>query len=200
VDVSVTRTVFRFDELSQDAQARAVEVLRDQAWECLDSEMITEDLSLRFAWAAAKDESGPYSRKQLAAKYGIGISWSVSYSQSDYAAITGTLHRADTPYLSWPEGVCRISLKDGRASSWPEYVVVYDEHGDEGDWEWHGPRYDAACDMISNLNGELYRWARQTCEDYTATAYVVDQHQYSGVPYQWNEDGTQAPAMFWREA
>jgi hypothetical protein len=200
VNVSVTRTVFRFDELSEDAKWRAIGILREQAWECLDSYLVAEDLTGRFAWEAAHDESAPYSEKQLLAKYGIGIEWSVAYSQSDYAAITGTLDKADTPYLSWPDGVCRILLTKGRASSWPEYVVVYDEHGEEGNRERGGPQYDAACDMISDLNGELYQWARQACEDYTSVEYVVDQHLESGVPYQWNEDGTQAPAMFWREA
>lgn len=200
MDVSVTRAVYRFEELSEDAKWRAIEVLREQAWDDLDSDMVSEDLTTRFAWEAAHNDGGPYTAKAFRDRFGIDITWSVGYSQSDYAAVTGTLYRSDAPYLAWPDGIACIRLTRGAGCSYPSDVYEMDENGEEGSHVRDSRILEAAATFIYDLNQNIYEWARQACEDYTSTDYVIDQHQASGVPYQWNEDGTQAPAIFWRES
>jgi hypothetical protein len=191
----VTRPVFRFEELSPTAQDRALEVLREQAWECLDSDMVSEDISFMFAMTAnSKWDQGVLSVKELKDKFGVRIYWSVSYSQSDGGQIEGYLDRDICPDLKWPNDVRAI-----RASSNNFYgstildVFVGDEYDDareQSDW-------DAAREMVDNLNGDIYQWARTACETYTSAEYVMDQYQDSGLPYQFDEDGNQAPMMFW---
>jgi hypothetical protein len=46
--VTATRDVYTYDELPPDAQKRALELLRNEAWESLDSDMVTEDLSAEY--------------------------------------------------------------------------------------------------------------------------------------------------------
>lgn len=200
MDVSVTRAVYRFEELSEDAKWRAIEVLREQAWDDFDSDMVSEEITTRFAWEAAHNDGGPYSRKAFRDRFGIDIEWRVGCSQSDYAAVTGTLYRSDAPYLAWPDGISAVFIKNGRTWSWATSASATGEDGGIGEAIYHGPMMEAAQEFVRNLNHTIYEWAQQACEDYTSTDYVIDQHQASGVPYQWNEDGTQAPAIFWRES
>ena len=197
MDISVTRAVYRFEELSEDAKWRAIEVLSEQAWDDLDSYMVSEDLTTRFAWEAANNDGGPYSRKAFRDRFGIDIEWSVGYSQSDYAAVTGYLDRVECPHLAWPNDVRAIRV---RSNNYHGSTVVDVFVGDDYDYAREQADWDAASEMIANLNRTIYKWARQACEDYTSTDYVIFFIQASGVPYQWNEDGTQAPAIFWRES
>lgn len=191
----VTRTVYRFEELSDDAKERAIEVLRQDAWECLDSDMIAEDIAGRFAATAnSKWDQGVLSVKELKDKFGVRLYWDVSYSQSDGGQIEGYLDRDICPDLAWPNDVRAIRV---RSNNFYGSSVVDVFVGDEYDYAREQSDWDAAREMVDNLNGDIYQWARTACEDYTSIEYVVDQHQYSGLPYQWNEDGTQAPATFW---
>lgn len=195
MDVSVTRAVYRFEELSPTAQDRALEVLREQAWECLDSDMISEDVAFMFAITANnKWDNGVLSKKELKDRFGVRLYWSVSYSQSDGGQIDGYLDRDICPDLAWPNDVRAI-----RASSNNFYgsTVVDVFVGDDYDYAREQADWDAARDMIANLNGDIYDWARKACETYTSAEYVIDQYQDSGLPYQFDEDGNHAPAMFW---
>jgi len=195
MDVSVTRTVYRFEELSEDAKWRAIEVLREQAWEYLDSDMIAEDVAFRFAAAAnRKFEGGVLSVKELKDRFGVRIYWSVSYSQSDGGQIEGYLDRDICPDLAWPDDVRAIRARTNNFYG-SEIVDVF--VGDDYDYAREQEDWDAARDMIANLNGDIYDWAREACETYTSAEYVIDQYQDSGLPYQFDEDGNHAPMIFW---
>lgn len=197
MDVSVTRAVYRFDELSDTAQQRALEVLREGAWECLDSDMIAEDIAGRFAYEANnKFDEGVISVKELERRFGVRIYWRVSYLQSDGAQVAGYLDRDICPNLAWPNDIRAIRVTGNRFHGSTIHDVFV---GDDYDYAREQADWDAAGDMVNNLNHTIYEWARQACEDYTSAEYVIDQHQASGVPYQWNEDGTQAPAIFWAD-
>ena len=79
--ISATRDVYTFAELSPAAQDKALENLSNVAWECLDSDMVSEDINGEFIYRATNGDGGVASRKELFDKYGIRIYWSVSYSQ-----------------------------------------------------------------------------------------------------------------------
>jgi len=198
MDVSVTRAVYRFEELSPTAQDRALAVLRWQAWECLDSHMVSEDIAGRFAETADSNyEGGVLTRKDLKDRFGVSLYWSVSYSQSDGGQIEGYLDRDICPNLAWPNDVRAIRA---RSNSYRGSTVVDVFVGDDYDYAREQADWDAARDMIANLNGDIYDWAREACETYTSAEYVIDQYQASGLPYQFDEDGNHAPAMFWEES
>ena len=191
----VSRTVYRFEELSPTAQDRALEVLREQAWECLDSDMISEDIAFMFAITANnKWDNGVLSTKELKDRFGVRLYWSVSYSQSDDGQIEGYLDRDICPDLAWPNDVRAIRVQtNNRHGSTVVDVFV----GDDYDYAREQADWDAARDMIANLTHTIYKWARQACETYTSAEYVIDRYQDSGLPYQFDEDGNHAPTMFW---
>ena len=192
--VTVTRDVFTYDELEPDAQRRALEKLTTEAWECLDSDMVAEDLAGYFDMLATGSDGAVLSRKELETKHGVRIFWSVSYSQSDHASIEGKLHRSDTPNLAWPEGVtyARVSSRNYGGSR-VECVETDDEAYIE-----HGDLYDATQQMVNDLNRKLYVYARQQIEGYTSEDYVLDAYRdIYELTRRFTIDGDYAPAAFW---
>lgn len=194
--VTATRDVYTYDELTPDAQQRALEKLRNDAWESLDSDMVAEDLAGYFSMLAAGTDGTVFSRRELENKYGVRIYWSVSYSQSDHASIEGKLNRSNLPNLAWPEGVtyARVSSRNYGGSR-VECVETDDEAYIE-----HGDLYDATQEMITKLNGQLYRFARQQVEAYTSEDYVLDIYRdcYE-LTRRFTEHGDYAPAAFWTD-
>lgn len=191
----VTRPIFRFEELSPTAQDRALEVLMQVAWECLDSDMIAEDIAGRFAATADRNyEGGGLTKKGLEERFGVRLYWDVSYSQRDGGQIDGYLDCATCPDLSWPNDIRAITV---RSNNFYGSTVVDVYVGDDHDYARSLADWDAARDMIANINSDIYDWAREACETYTSAEYVIDQYQASGLPYQFDEDGNHAPMMFW---
>jgi hypothetical protein len=192
--VTATRDVYTYDELPPDAQQRALEKLRNDAWESLDSDMVTEDLAGYFDMLATGSDGAVLRRKELETKYGVRIFWSVSYSQSDHASIEGKLNRSDMPNLAWPEGVtyARVSSRNYGGSR-VECVETDDETYIE-----HGDLYDATQQMIDDLNRKLYRYAKQQIEGYTSEEYVLDIYRdIYDLARRFTIDGDYAPAEFW---
>ena len=192
--VTATHNVYTYDELPPDAQNRALEVLCNEAWESLDSDMVAEDLAGYFDMLATGSDGAVLRRRELADKYGVRIFWSVSYSQSDHASIEGKLHRSDLPNLAWPEGVtyARVSSRNYGGSR-VECVETDDEAYIE-----HGDLYDATQQMIDDLNRKLYRYAKQQIEGYTSAEYVLDAYRdIYGLTRRFTIDGDYAPAAFW---
>ena len=192
--VTVTRDVFTYDELEPDAQRRALEKLTTEAWECLDSDMVAEDLAGYFDILATGSDGTVLRRKELETKHGVRIFWSVAYSQSDHASIEGKLNRSDMPNLAWPEGVtyARVSSRNYGGSR-VECVETDDEAYIE-----HGDLYDATQQMIDDLNRKLYRYAKQQIEGYTSAEYVLDAYRdHYGLTRRFTATGDYAPAAFW---
>jgi hypothetical protein len=193
--VVATRNVFTYDELTPDAQQRALEVLCTEAWESLDSDMVAEDLNSHFIYLATGKYEGVVSRKELADKYGVSIEWSVSYSQSDYAAISGKLHRSDLPNLAWPDDVIYARIHStNHGHSRVECVET------DGENLYHGPLFDATQEMITQLNSKLYRYARDTCETYVGPEYVLfTYNECHELVRRFTDEGEFANTAFWTD-
>lgn len=193
--ITATREVYTYDELAPAAQTKALENLQNSAWEHLDSDFIAEDIAGYFIYLATGNDSGALSKKQLADTHGVRIYWSVSYSQSDHASIEGKLHRSDLPNLAWPDTVnyARVSHHQNYCGSRVECVETDDDAYLE-----HGELYDATQNMVNDLNRRLYRYARQTCEGYTDSDYVLNEYRdIDPMPRKFNDDGSYAPVQFW---
>jgi len=193
--VVATRDVYTYDELTPDAQQRALEVLCAEAWESLDSDRVAEDLAAHFIYLATGKCEGVVSRKELADKYGVRIFWSVSYSQSDHASIEGKLNRSDMPNLAWSEGVtyARVSSHNYGGSR-VECVETDDEN------LYHGPLFDATQEMITELNSNLYRFARQQCDAYTDKEYVLTTYnECHELVRRFTDEGEFADTAFWTD-
>jgi len=195
--VVATRNVYTYDELTPDAQQRALETLCAEAWESLDSWQVAEDLNGWFVYEATATTPGCLSNKELLDKYGVNILWSVSYSQSDHAAIAGFLRRSDTPNLAWPEGVdyVRVVTTGYGNHSYPEYVGTADEQEIYG-----GKLFQETADMIQNLNRKLYRHARDICDAYTDKEYVLTTYnECHELVRRFTDEGEFADTAFWTD-
>jgi len=193
--VVANRNVFTYDELEPDAQQRALEVLGTEAWESLDSDLIAEDLNDWFVYEATGTHPGGLTKKELLYKYGVRIYWSVAYSQSDYAAIEGKLHKSDTPNLAWPDDVIYARI---HSTNYGHSRVECVETDDEN--LYHGPLFDATQEMITQLNSKLYRHAHDTCEAYTDKDYVLNAYSecYEAVR-RFTDEGEFADTAFWTD-
>jgi hypothetical protein len=193
--VVANRNVFTYDELEPDAQTHAIHNLCEQAWVSLDSDLIAEDLNSHFVYLATGKCEGVVSRKELADKYGARIYWSVAYSQSDHATIEGKLYKSDTPNLAWPEGVTYARI---HSTNYGHSRVECVETDDEN--LYHGPLFDATQEMITQLNSNLYRFARQQCEAYTDKDYVLNAYSecYEAVR-RFTDEGDFADTAFWTD-
>lgn len=192
--VTATRDVYTYDELPPDAQQRALEQLRNDAWESLDSDMVAEDLAGYFDMLATGSDGAILSRRELETKHGVRIYWSVAYSQSDHASIEGKLNRSDLPNLAWPEGVTYARV---RSSNYGNSIVECIETDDDAYIE-HGDLYDATQEMITKLSRKLYNYARQQIEGYTSAEYVLDAYRECyELTRRFTIDGDYAPAAFW---
>ena len=201
MEITRTRDVFTFSELSPDAQEKATELLCADAWENLDSDMISEYLAGHFAYLADGNDCGVMSVKQLADKYRVRIYWSVSYSQSDDAQIDGVLSRDYHPNLAWPDGIHTIRVSTN-TYSWSRATDVYeiDEDGSEGR-HTHDPKLiEAANEFVLDLCQRLYRAARNECEHATSKEYVLDAYaNYYGLTRRFTAEGDNAPFEFWSD-
>jgi hypothetical protein len=194
VIITRTRDVFVFDELSYEAQQNALGVLAQDAWENLDSADVSDSLAGVFlTWATGEPQYGEITAKQLTEQYGVRIYWSVGYVQSDHAAIEGKLHRFDLPKLSWPDGVTFARVHSTNlGNSRVELVET------EDDTLYHGELFDATVEMITELNGDLYRQARDHCESMADPDYMLEligDH----LPRRFTAEGQFAPYEYWSD-
>jgi hypothetical protein len=194
--ITVSRTVFTLDELEPAAREKAIQALRDDAWETLDSDMIAEDLAGRFVQMATGEWVGATSKKQIQDKYGIVIYWSVSYTQSDDAQISGTLDAETSPNLDWPDGVRMIAIRSNNYTG--STVTWVDTDDDERHYD--GQALADAQQMVNNLNNQLYRDVRMIVESYMTDGWVVSEYETHELQRRFDENGKYAPAMFWAEA
>lgn len=194
--ITVSRTVFTLDELGPAAREKAIQALRDDAWETLDSDMISEDLAGRFVQMATGEWVGATSKKELKDKYGIVIYWSVSYTQSDDAQISGTLDAESSPNLDWPDGVRMIAIRSNNYTG--STVTWVDTDDDERHYD--GQALADAQQMVNNLNNQLYRDVRMIVESYMTDGWVVSEYETHELQRRFDENGKYAPPMFWAEA
>lgn len=198
--VTATMEVFTLDELDDSAKDHATELLCRDAWESLDGDMIGEAVAGTFAWHASGEYSGVISAKRLRDEYGITLSWSVSYSQSDGATISGTLSRDTSPNLAWPDGIHTVRVRGN--TTWGGICTdVYgiDEDGGEGSHVYEARLIEAANDFVMELCQRVYRWCRDEIEAHTDPKYVLEMFQEYELQRRFRADGSYAPVQFWCE-
>ena len=89
-----TITRYSFDELSPEAQALAVQNERNDLYNNIPEEFISEDMREQLAQELGSDDYA----------LGLELRYSLGYSQGDGVSFTGTLTRQSAPALTWPEG------------------------------------------------------------------------------------------------
>lgn len=203
-EITITRRVFTFDELSPTAQDYAYGLLCADAWDQIDSDMVSEYLAGKFANMADGSEpndgcyGGGLNKDQLKERYGIRIYWSVSYSQSDHASIDGVISRDIHPKLEWPDGIHTIRLYTSNLgnSIITDLYGIDDNDGGDGAHVSDPKLFDAANSFVRDICDTLYQAAVAECESYTSREYIID-NLSANDPRRFNADGTYAASEFW---
>jgi hypothetical protein len=200
--VTVTRDVFTYDELEPAAQDVALEKLREAAYECLDIDMIDEEVNGRFVEIATGTYDGVQSRKEIADRFGVRFEWRVGGGQGDGAAIGGALRKESAPNLAWPDGVEGVITKISNYG-WTQIdcIIVHDEAGDE--YHKHNVDFrtmEAVNDMLETVCHKLYRAADAAIDNYCSAEYVLDAYRnHYGLQRRFSADGREAPGQFWTD-
>jgi hypothetical protein len=99
--ITVTKTVFTLDELSDAARQNALEKMNTWMYEYIESDEITEYLNGELVTELTGEFIGQISTNELAKRTGLKLNWSLSHRQGDGVAIYGEVYAADAPKLEW---------------------------------------------------------------------------------------------------
>jgi hypothetical protein len=98
-EITVTRNVFTLRELPD--KAGALEQVRTDLYDYIDSSQITDHLNGELYAALTGIHDGQISTKELTKRVGLTVEWSLSHCQGDGVAIYGTLNSDDAPNVNW---------------------------------------------------------------------------------------------------
>jgi hypothetical protein len=99
--ITVTKTVFTLDELSDAARQNALEKMNTLMYEYVECDEITEYLNGELFTELTGECVGQISTNELAKRTGLKLNWSLSHVQGDGVAIYGVIYAADAPKLEW---------------------------------------------------------------------------------------------------
>jgi len=157
--ITVSRTVFTLDELSDTARQYALENMSALLYDWIEPDQIAECLNGQLLTMLTGECVGEISSKDLAKRVGLKIEWSLSNSQGDGVAIYGTLNSDDAPKLEWGNGttalLTRNSLSNHYSHAYTMSVAVfrYDEDGYEIDSDC--PENEQFADQIRDICRQL---------------------------------------------
>ena len=198
--VTVSRTVFTLDELSNTARQNALEKMSTWIHEWIEPDQITEYLNGELLAMLTGECVGEISSKELTKCVGLKIEWSLSHCQGDGVAIYGTLNSDDAPKLEWGNGttatLTRNSLSNHYSHEHTVNVAVfrYDEDGYEIDSDC--PENEQFADQIRDICRQLARSGYEHIE-YLTNEKAIREHLEYGDARRFTEDGDIIHASFW---
>jgi hypothetical protein len=200
--ITVTRTVFTLDELSDTARQYALEKMSALLYDWIDASQITECLNGELLAMLTGECVGEISSKELTKRVGLQIEWSLSNSQGDGVAIYGTLNSDDAPKLEWGNGttatLTRNSLSNHYSHAYTMNVSVfrYDEDGYEIDSdcpenEQFTDQIRDICRQLEQIGYDQIKWL--TCEE------TVREYLNNDYPRRFTENGEIDSIEFWSD-
>ena len=201
--ITVTKTVFTLDELSDTARQYALEKMSAWMHECwLESDQIAECLNGELFAMLTGNGVGEISNKELKKHTGLEIEWSLNYCQGDGVAIYGTLNSDDAPKLEWGNGttalLTRTSLSNHYSHAYTMNIAVfrYDEDGYEIDGDC--PENEQFADQIRDICRQLERIGYDQIKWITGEENIIN-YLDGDYPRRFTEDGHTASMEFWSE-
>ena len=124
----IVTTVYTFDELSEEAKARAVATMADNLagfwWDSSDNEEISDVIVHAFAATLLSPGHDTYGVADFPGINGVSLEeWELDRR---YLALRGTLTRENAPALPWVEGIDVIRLHARRVYTDVETVLLDD--------------------------------------------------------------------------
>lgn len=200
--ITVTKTVFTLDELSDAARKNALAKMSDLMYGYIHSDEITEYLNGELAAILTGECFGDISSKELEKRIGLKIEWSLSNSQGDGVAIYGTLFAQDAPKLEWGNGTTATLTRNSLSNHYSHErcinvsVFRYDEDGYETNSDC--PENEQFADQIRDICRQLAQYGYDQIEALTSEEAI---HGYldGGDARRFTENGDFAPADFWSD-
>ncbi|RDI35456.1 hypothetical protein DFR72_1011207 [Lentzea flaviverrucosa] len=110
----ITRTdVYGFDELNEQAQQRAVDVIRQKLssdwWDDGDSQDVTDEMTYELAILLGNPDASEHGAADFQGIEGVVVGW-WSLDRSQDLAVGGRLDRTNAPRLPWSDGISHVQL------------------------------------------------------------------------------------------
>ena len=198
--VTVTRDVYTFAELSSAAQEKALEKVRTDLHDWIDDSQITDHLNGELYYALTGKHDGQISKEELTTRVGLIIEWSLSHCQGDGVAIYGTLNSDDAPNVNWHGASTATFTRNGHGHHYSHEncmtvaLFSYDEAGYEIDAD--KDTTEKFAEQFRDLCRELARSGYAEIEYLTGEQSALDHLEWYD-PRRFDEDGTYAPTQFW---
>jgi hypothetical protein len=199
-EITVTRNVFTIRELPD--KAGALEQVRTDLYDYIDSDEITEHLNGELYAALTRIHDGQISKKELTKRVGLIVEWSLSNSQGDGVTIYGTLNSDDAPNVNWHGASTATFTRNSHGNHYShEHCMTialfsYDEAGYEIDAD--KATTEKFAEQFRDLCRELARSGYAEIECSTSIDAAYD-YLDNNLPRRFNENGTYAPTQFWGE-
>ena len=194
-DITVTRQVYLLAELDDTARNAAIELLRNENYENIPSDMISEGLNGELVYLLTGEGVGGITDKELKRLSGLTLEWRLGYCQGDGVAIYGEIYNDYATQLTWGDAVYAKLTRTsyGYHYSHPNCFTVelFDGDGDEI------KDNDAIADELRDICHKLERYGYAEIDNYTSEPYVIELLNDNPTPRIFNADGTLAPSQFW---
>ncbi len=200
--ITVTKTVYTLDELSNAARQNALEKMCAYMHEWIDGDQIAEYLNGELLAMLTGECVGEIGSKELTKRVGLMIEWSLHYSQGDGVAIYGTLNSDDAPKLKWGNATTAILSRNSLSNHYSHEncinvsVFRYDEDGYEIDSDC--PENEQFADQIRDICRQLARLGYQQIE-YLTGEEEIENHLECYGERRFTEDGDIIHASFWSD-
>ena len=197
--ITVTRQVFALDELDDTARTAAIKMLRDENYENIPSDMITESINGKLAMLLTGEDHGDIDANKLYTLTGLFLEWSLGYRQGDGVAFYGKLSHEDASQLTWGDAVSATLTRNSYGYHY-SHANCFNLELFDGEEYGEGNTVDDKGVMAAELSlicKKLERYGYAQIEHYTSEPYVIELLNDNDKPRIFNADGTLAPSQFW---
>lgn len=194
-DITVTRQVFALDELDDTARTAAIELLRNQNYENIPSDMISEGLNGQLVYLLTGEWVGDITDKELKRLSSLTLEWRLGYCQGDGVAIYGEIYNDYATQLTWGDAVYAKLTRNSHGYHYSHRncftVELFDGDGDTINDN------GVMANELGDICTKLERYGYAEIENFTSEAYVIELLNNNDTPRIFNADGTLAPSQFW---
>ena len=200
--ITVTKTVFTLDELSNTARQNALEKMCTYMHEWIEGDQVTEYLNGELLTMLTGECVGEISSKELSKRTGLTMEYSLSYSQGDGVAIYGTIYAQYAPKLEWHNADNARLTRNGYGTYYSHYntfdVVVCGEDENGNYTTLDGDTGEAITDQFRDICRQLSRLGYQQIEALT-NEEAIHEHLEMGDARRFTEDGDIIHPSFWSD-
>jgi len=200
--ITVTKTVFTLDELSDAARQNALEKMCTELHEWIEPDQVTEYLNGELLTMLTGECVGEISSKELTKRVGLKIEYSLSYSQGDGVAIYGEIFAQDAPKLEWHNADNARLTRNGYGNYYSHYntfdVVVCGEDENGNYTTLDGDTGEAITDQFRDICRQLARLGYQQIEALT-NEEAIRGHLEMNYARIFTENGDIIHASFWSD-